>query len=171
LTALEVLKKKGWKITSDAVMSGMSGVQFSGRFEILNFSPLIVIDGGHNIEGITSFVENFKKYFPGKKANLFFGMLRDKQVDASLALLTQIAKRIYTLTPEDPRAVAAEEMTDYVKTHYKNIGSIPLARMDDIGQYVDFSAAQEIYAFTGSLYMIGHARTELNRLISQNASE
>ncbi len=92
-------------------------------------------------------------------------------MDASLALLSQVAKRIYTLTPEDPRAVAAEEMTDYVKTHYKDIESIPLARMDDIDKYVDFSAVREIYAFTGSLYMIGHARTELNRLIEQYASE
>jgi dihydrofolate synthase/folylpolyglutamate synthase len=73
LTALEVLKKKGWKITPDAVMSGMAGVQFSGRFEILNVSPLIVIDGGHNIEGITSFVENFKMYFPVKKRTFFSG--------------------------------------------------------------------------------------------------
>ncbi len=165
LTALEVLKAKGWHITPEAVLRGMARVKFKGRFEILHVSPLIVIDGGHNIEGVTSFVQNFKTYFPGKKTVLFFGMLRDKQVDASLALLSQIAKRIYTLTPEDPRAVNATEMADYIKTHYKNIETAALENAADVAACIDFSEKEELYAFTGSLYMIGRARTILNQLI------
>lgn len=170
LAALEILKSRGWNIGPEAVKTGMARVQFKGRFEILNKTPLIVIDGGHNIEGITSFVENFSLYFPGKKANLFFGMLSDKQVDASVALLSKIAKCIYTLTPEDPRAVCAADMTRYIKTHYKNIESVPLADFGDIEKYIDFDRNEEIYAFTGSLYMIGHARTKLNTLIRRNAA-
>ena len=132
-------------------------------------NPIIVIDGGHNIEGITSFVANVKKYFEGRKVTLFYGMLNDKQVDESLALLTTIAKEIYTLTPNDARAVPAEEMTAFIKEHYPAIPSHALNHFGEIGEYIDFAKTDEIYAFTGSLYMIGEARTILSGLIAKHS--
>ncbi|MFA0816442.1 MAG: folylpolyglutamate synthase/dihydrofolate synthase family protein [Anaerofustis sp.] len=169
LNILEILKKKGWNITPQAIRSGLKRVVFTGRFEIMNRNPIIVIDGGHNIEGITSFVTNVKKYFEGKKVNLFYGMLNDKQVDESLALLTTVAKEIYTLTPNDARAIPAEEMTAYIKEHYPNIPAHALKHFGEIGDYLDFSKTDEIFAFTGSLYMIGEARTILSGLIAKHA--
>ena len=168
LTALEILKKKGWNITPQSIMKGLDTVKFTGRFEILHKNPVIVIDGGHNIEGITSFTTNVKLYFGDQKVNLFYGMLRDKQVDESLDLLTSIAKKIYTLTPqEEARAVPAPEMAKHIREKY-GIEATPLESFSEIDKYIDFSAKDEIYAFTGSLYMIGAARTELTELINSN---
>lgn len=168
LTLLEILKKKNWKITPKAILSGLKRVKFTGRFEIMQKNPIIVIDGGHNIEGITSFVTNVSKYFEGRKVTLFYGMLNDKQVDESLALLTTIAKEIYTLTPNDARAVPAQEMTAFIKDHYPAVPSHALSHFGEIGEYIDFAKTDEIYAFTGSLYMIGEARTILSGLIAKH---
>lgn len=169
LNVLEILKKKGWNITPEAIKRGLKNVRFTGRFEILNRDPIIVIDGGHNIEGITSFVTNVKLFFPNKKVSLFYGMLMDKQVGESLDLLTQIAKCIYTLTPrEADRAVPADQMADYIHKHYPGVQAVPLDDFANIPEHIDFSKTDEIYAFTGSLYMIGEARTILTGLIEKN---
>lgn len=165
LTVLEILKSKGWNITKEAILKGLKEVKFTGRFEIMHKNPIIVIDGGHNIEGITSFVTNIKKYFEGKKVHLFYGMLNDKQVDESLALLTTVAKEIYTLTPHDARAVTADEMAEFIGENYPSLPCHPLENFSEIGKHVDFNKKDEIYAFTGSLYMIGEARTILSGLI------
>lgn len=168
LTALEILKGKGWNITPEAIKKGLAEVKFTGRFEILHKNPVIVIDGGHNIEGITAFTGNVKLYFGEQKVTLFYGMLKDKQVDESLDLLTSIAKKVYTLTPqEEDRAVPAAEMAKHIKAKY-GIDAIPLESFSEIDQYIDFNDKDEIYAFTGSLYMIGAARTELTALIDKN---
>ncbi len=168
LTVLEILKKKGWNITKEVILKSLKEVKFTGRFEIMSKHPVIVIDGGHNIEGITSFVTNVKKYFEGQKVHLFYGMLNDKQVDESLALLTTVAKKIYTLTPHDARAVPAEEMAAFIEEHYPGLPCHPLKNFAEIGAHIDFSKKDEIYAFTGSLYMIGEARTILTKLIKDH---
>lgn len=168
LTVLEILKNKGWKITKEAILKGLKEVKFTGRFEIMHKDPVIVIDGGHNIEGITSFVTNIKKYFAGKKIHLFYGMLNDKQVDESLALLTTVANEIYTLTPHDARAVTADEMAEFIKENYPSIPCHSLKEFAEIKKHIDFSKKDEIFAFTGSLYMIGEARTILSKLIAEN---
>ena len=126
-----------------------------------------MIDGGHNIEGITSFVNNIKRYFPDKKVVLFYGMLNDKQVDQSVNLLATIAKEFFTLTPSDPRAVPAEEMTAFIHENFPDMPSHALQSISKIKNHVDMNKKDEIYAFTGSLYMIGAARTELTKLIKQ----
>lgn len=167
LNALEILKKKGWNITPEAIKKGLSTVAFTGRFEILNRKPVILIDGGHNIDGITAFTNNIKMYFDDKKVVLFYGMLSDKQVDESLDLLTSIAKKIYTLTPEDARAVPAEEMAKHIKEKY-NIDATPLDDFSMIPNYLDLTKEDEVYAFTGSLYMIGEARTIINKFLDSN---
>ena len=167
LTVLEILKNKGWNITTEAVLKGLQEVRFTGRFEIMHRNPIIVIDGGHNIEGITSFVNNIRRYFPDQKVVLFYGMLNDKQVDESVNLLATIAKEFFTLTPSDPRAVPAEEMTAFIHENYPDIPSHPLQSIAEIKEHVDMHKSDEIYAFTGSLYMIGSARTKLTELINQ----
>ena len=167
LNALEILKKKGWNITPEAVQKGLATVAFTGRFEILNTDPVILIDGGHNIDGITAFTNNIKMYFADKKVVLFYGMLSDKQVDESLDLLTGIAKKIYTLTPEDARAVPAKEMERIIKEKYE-IDATAIEDFADIPKYLDLSQKDEVYAFTGSLYMIGEARTIINKFLDSN---
>ncbi|MBE6038882.1 MAG: bifunctional folylpolyglutamate synthase/dihydrofolate synthase, partial [Anaerofustis stercorihominis] len=168
LNTLEILKKRGWNITPEAVKNGLKNVRFTGRFEMLCKEPVIFIDGGHNIEGITAFTNNVKKYFPGKKINLFYGMLKDKQIGESLDLLTSISKRVYTLTPDEAdRAVTAEEMKAFIDEHYPDVQAVALSDFDKVRECIDFDAKDEIYAFTGSLYMIGEARTLLNKLIEE----
>ena len=168
LTLCEILIKKGWKISTENIKKAMVSVKFIGRFEVLNKEPIVVIDGGHNIDGITTFVKNVKTYFKGEKVNLFYGMLSDKQVDSSLDLLTTIAKRIYTLTPTDDRAVPAKEMKEFIDSHYEGIECVALEDFAEIVNYVDLTSTDEIYAFTGSLYMIGDARTILVKHIKSN---
>ncbi|MBR6802030.1 MAG: bifunctional folylpolyglutamate synthase/dihydrofolate synthase [Eubacteriaceae bacterium] len=169
LGALEILKKRGWNITPEAVRSGLKNVRFTGRFEMLCKEPIIFIDGGHNIEGITAFTGNVEKYFPGKKVNLFYGMLKDKQIGESLDLLTRISKRVYTLTPDEAdRAVTAQEMKEFIDANYEGVEAVALDSFDEVRNCIDFTKKDEIYAFTGSLYMIGEARTLLTKLIEEN---
>ncbi len=165
LNTLEILKNKGWNITPEAIRSGLMGTKFTGRFEVMHKDPVIVIDGGHNIEGITSFVNNIKSYFKGEKVILFYGMLNDKQVDESIELLVTIAKKIYTLTPDDYRAVDADTMAETIHKLSPETEVIAVENLEDLIGYVDMGKKDEIYAFTGSLYMIGEARTLLNKLI------
>ena len=168
LNTLEILKSKGWNITPEAIKQGLANVHFTGCFEVLNTEPVILIDGGHNLEGITVFTDSIKKYFPDQKVTLFYGMLGDKQVDDSIKLLCSVAKKVYTLTPDDPsRAISSEAMAEKIRELSPGMEVDFMDSYDEIPAKLDLSKKDEIYAFTGSLYMIGTARTVINEYLAK----
>lgn len=162
LRALEVVKQSGYNITEESIIKGLDNCRFAGRFEILQENPVIVLDGGHNINGIEYFAKAVKENFEDNKIILFFGMLKDKNPEDVLPLILPLCKEVYTLTPNNPRAMESTELADLIKKHsdlkvtsineYNEI--VPILKAIDISEYV---------AFVGSLYMIGDVRTILKK--------
>ena len=74
LLALEIIKSEGYIIRNENIKNGFLNCRFPGRFEIINKNPLIILDGGHNIDGINQFVKTVKEYFLNKKI-IFFATL------------------------------------------------------------------------------------------------
>lgn len=159
LNAVDELIKTGYSITVENIKKALANVVFTGRFEVLRRNPLIIIDGGHNIDGIKSFAENIKLCFGDEKINLFYGMLRDKDYMNSIEILTSLAKRIHTLTPDSPRALTSDELRMIIKEKHEEI---PIDSLSDYSQVIDRIKKDEVNAFVGSLYMIGKIRTLIN---------
>ncbi len=159
LRALEILKNKGYNITEENIINGLCSCKFAGRFEVINQKPIIILDGGHNISGIESFTNTIKKYMSGKKIILFYGMLKDKNPSTVIDYLLSISKKIYTLTPDNPRAIDAKDMSNLIN-NYTNIAS-PLCSVDEAINIIKKSDSDDCFAFAGSLYMLGEVRTKL----------
>lgn len=160
LLALEVVKKEGYNISSENVKNGFMNCKFPGRFEIVNENPLIILDGGHNEDGIEKFAKTIKEYFNDKKIIFFFAMVKDKDQAGVIKHIVPISKEIYTLTPESPRALSAEDLSEMVKKQ-SNIKVTPLESYQDILTVIKNANKSDIIAFAGSLYMIGSVRTLL----------
>lgn len=163
LTALEVialLNHKGYEIKSHHIKKALAAVVFPGRFEIFRESPVILIDGAHNSNGIQAFVNNMNQYFPERHINLFFGMLEDKDIEESLSYLVPIANTIHTLTPNSDRALPAEKMAELIHSTYGKTVDF-YETIDAAVKSIDLSKKDEVYIFVGSLYMIGEARTRI----------
>ena len=165
LTALEVISlliSKGFHIDGSHIEEALSQVVFPGRFEIFLESPVVLIDGAHNSNGIQAFVQNMNQYFPKKKVNLYFGMLEDKDIEESLSYLIPIAATIHTLTPNSDRAMPAEEMATLIHNEYKKSVDF-YDNMDAAVRSIDLNRTKEVNVFVGSLYMIGEARTLIRK--------
>ena len=52
ITALRVLRGRGWNIPDSAIRTGLERVSWPGRFELLRHSPAFPVDGSHNAHGI-----------------------------------------------------------------------------------------------------------------------
>ena len=169
LTALEIIAlliKKGYHITTDQIKTALSTVTFPGRFEIFLDSPVVLIDGAHNSNGIQAFVKNIGLYFPEKKVNLYFGMLADKDIEESLSYLVPIATTIHTLTPNSDRAMPAETMAALIHDSYGKTVDF-YDTMDEAVKSIDLAQKDDINVFVGSLYMIGEARTLIRKNLMQ----
>lgn len=57
LTAVEtahILAERGWNLPEDCIVQGIAETQLPARMQVLGKDPLILLDGAHNADGITS---------------------------------------------------------------------------------------------------------------------
>lgn len=129
LEAIDILRRQGLEIPESAVKDGLNRAKWLARFEILSKNPLIIFDGAHNPQGITSAVASIKHYFGDEKVYVLTGVLKDKDYEFIAGELAKVAERAFTLTPQSPRALSAE---DYAKCLMKNgVQAIPHSSIDD----------------------------------------
>lgn len=166
--ALELLKKSGFSITEENILKGLAGCTYAGRFEVISKHPLIILDGGHNKDGIEVFAKTVSENLKGRKLTLFYGMLRDKNPETVLDYLHAISKKIYTLTPDSDRAMDSAELAQLIKNRI-GIEAVPLKDDAEIIPLVESLEEDEAAAFVGSLYMIGKIRTLIRKHITEKA--
>lgn len=112
-TVLEIvtrLREAGLDLPERRVREGLSAVRWPGRFEKLREDPLAIFDGAHNPEGIGAAVESIRACFGGRKVLIVTGMLADKAHGEMVRLLAPVAEEVFTLTPENPRALPAADL-------------------------------------------------------------
>ena len=143
INAVQILRRRGIEITDDALRAGLSKAKWQGRFEIISRDPLMIFDGAHNPQGISSAVESIKTYFGENKVYLLTGVLRDKDYTFIAKELSRIAAKAFTLTPDSPRALNSAEYADTLcaagidATSYETLGealtaSTEAARQDNV---------------------------------------
>lgn len=83
-------------------LSGWRRVRWPGRIQMLND---LVIDGGHNPDGLTALAEALREAFPGEHFRVIFGAFQDKDAASGLPLLAPLAEEfIFTPVPAAGRA-------------------------------------------------------------------
>lgn len=158
LKAIEVLNRLGFNISDNDIVQGFKKVSWPGRFELIARDPDFYIDGAHNPDAIRSFIETFKMMYPGKKASVIFGVMKDKDYRIMIKELSEITKRFIAVTPDNPRALPAESVAKIMSEYCKNVeysGTIKEA----VEKMLLSASKDDIIVALGSLYYIGYVRT------------
>jgi len=157
LTAVEVLKNKGWKITEEVVKEGLRTTFWPARFEILSKDPVFIVDGGHNPHGITGTAESLRKLFPDKKFTFVTGVMADKDVENILNLVVPLAERFITVCPDNPRAMKADVLAQRIST--LGVEATPAESVEaGVAQAIELAGKAGVVCALGSLYMSGDIR-------------
>lgn len=166
MQAIEVLNNKNIIDISIAnIVKSIKNVSWKGRLEVLSNNPYVVIDGAHNIQGIKTLSRNIKKYFKYENLYLILGILADKDVEEMIKIITPMAKKVYSVTPNSIRGELAESLKDEVSKFNKNCKAFDKYEEAYLEALNDASEKDLILA-SGSLHMIGDMR-KIIRKISQ----
>ena len=117
LTAIELLNQDGFAIGERAVRQGLANVRWPARFELLSLDPIIIYDGGHNPEGVRAAVASIKTYFGSQRVNILSGVMADKDKSEMIQTVKEVAARAFAVTPNNPRALAAEDYAAQLASH------------------------------------------------------
>lgn len=161
IEAVNVLKEKGYNITTENIIAGISKTILPARVEVISKKPLVILDGGHNEDGARAFYNAVKACFDSnKKLFVIAGMMNDKEVENSLKPLISKADTFIAVTPENPRAMKAEELGGIAKKYCHNI-----IVCDNANSAVDTVKNKltdnDMLFVVGSLYLAGEVRAKL----------
>ena len=109
LTAVDLLNEQGFSIDEQSVREGLALVRWPARFELLSRHPIIIYDGGHNPEGVRAAVASVREYFGNQRVNILSGVMADKDREEMIETIKPIVARAFTVTPNNPRSLAANE--------------------------------------------------------------
>jgi folylpolyglutamate synthase/dihydropteroate synthase len=111
LTVLEVLRRENLvKLDREMLYAGFRKAKQTGRFEILQRDPWVIIDGAHNEAGADSLRAAMEEHFPNSRILMIAGMLADKRIDALLDRFERITGEFIATEPDNPRKLPASDL-------------------------------------------------------------
>ena len=157
VSALEILREKGYKITEQNIVDGLNSVKWPGRFEILGRDPVFILDGAHNPQGVSATAQSLKNLFGDKKIIFVVAVMADKDVDTMIKFIAPLAQQFIAVRPNYPRAMKVDVLAEKL-THY----GVPVTAGESVKQGVDYALAQAgkdgVVCALGSLYFSGDVR-------------
>ena len=112
LEAVKVMQHKGWVIPDNTVHLALQKVKkltgLHGRWDIIHEHPTVVLDVGHNEEGIKAIADQLE-LTTYHHLRIVIGMVKDKEIDKALAFLPKTATYYFTRA-QIPRALPEYEL-------------------------------------------------------------
>lgn len=156
--ALALWREFGYDISDDAILQGLADARMPARIEVLRRHPLLLLDGCHNPDGAKMLAATLTRADFEENLVGVLGVLADKDHKDMLSDLAPCFAKIYTVTPNCPRALSAEELQKEARFHTDAEAADSVA--DAIRKAVDYADENNLAGVVvcGSLYLAAEAR-------------
>lgn len=159
LTVLESVRQlqlKGWKISNIAIEAGLQHARkltgLHGRWEIIQQHPMVVLDVGHNEDGMRQLMEQVE-ITDHDALHIVMGVVKDKDIEKVLSLLPAQAQYYFTKA-QIPRALPEEQLAEKAiqhqlkGAHFPDVNTALRAALDRAGK-------NDLILVCGSVFVVG----------------
>lgn len=156
--ALALWREFGYDISDDAILQGLADARMPARIEVLRRHPLLLLDGCHNPDGAKMLAATLTRADFEENLVGVLGVLADKDYKDMLSDLAPCFAKVYTVTPNCPRALSAEELQKEARFHTDAEAADSVA--DAIRKAVDYADENNLAGVVvcGSFYLAAEAR-------------
>lgn len=159
LEAIHILEQKGWAITEAQVLKALQHTKkltgLHGRWEVIKEKPMVVLDVGHNEEGIQQIVRQ-TEITDHEELHIVIGMVKDKETDKIVSLLPPHAHYYFTKA-QIPRALPEDQLAAQAKAaglsgnHYPDVNTALQAAMARANE-------KDLIIVCGSVFVVGELK-------------
>lgn len=176
LAACELLIKNDLNLSLKNIKDGLAQNRWPGRLEIVSSSPLILLDGAHNLIAARHLARYLSENLSDRNITLLIGILDDKPYQAILKDILPLCRKVILTRPKIDRALSPEKLYPIAQKIISDIHVIP-----DVGKAIIYAienaSPKDVICIAGSLYVVGEAkelfekRADLLEAISKPSSE
>jgi len=170
LASCEILNKNNLGLTPQNIKDGLVQNRWPGRLEIVSWSPLILLDGAHNLIAARNLAGYLSENLSDRNITLVVGILDDKPCGAMLKSLIPFCNRVILTSPKIDRALPPKKLYPMAKEMISDIHIIP--DVDKAVIYaIETASPKDAICIAGSLYVVGEAKELFEKnaeLLSKN---
>jgi len=156
---------QGADISELDIREGLISAKWDGRMEEIR--PGIFVDGAHNIDGISAFLESTGQIECEGKKLLLFGVASDKQYPEIVRMLLESRQfaGIYAAVMDSYRSVSVSDMKTAFEDAKDELGIIGLPIKyysdvrDAVTDIITMRKSGDIVFAAGSLYLVGEIKS------------
>ncbi|MFR0596498.1 bifunctional folylpolyglutamate synthase/dihydrofolate synthase [Limosilactobacillus mucosae] len=156
------LKQQGLPIDVRSFRQGLADTRWPGRLEVVNDSPLVVLDGAHNLPGMQALTTTIKDDFKNMEIYVLVAILADKQYQLMLGEIASLPNVHLMLTnfagpgPKRPSADLKKAAQD-IETRWPI--KTAASWQEGLLKISKEASADDAILITGSLYFISEVRS------------
>ena len=153
--AISLLNAKGFRINKDSILKGLENLSkntgFRGRLEVINSSPLTIIDVSHNYDGIKATLESIEEINKGRLF-IIYGTSSDKDLNSIFQLFPKNATYFFSEFKNE-RSASLEQLRE--KAEEFNLNSNYFTNPKEALMSVQLSANEfDTILIFGSFFLI-----------------
>ncbi len=163
LEAISVLKTINFSLPEHAVQIGLQKTKkitgLHGRWEIIHEHPTVVLDVGHNEDGIKQIVQQIE-LTDHHELHMIIGMVKDKEVEKVLSFLPHSAHYYFT-EANIPRALNASLLKQKAESFHLK-GDIYADVNAAIKSALSKASKDDLIFVCGSVFLVGEVSTPIH---------
>ncbi len=172
IVALEQLSSKGFAISPASLRNGFRKIRLltgiRGRFESLHSNPTIILDVGHNPDGISAVVAELQRH-RYRRLLLVFGVMKDKNYELMIRFLSTLNPVVFAVRPGMDRALLPESIAElFQRRNCAAQAYHPLA--DGVRLAMRIQEKNDLLLVCGSHYVAGEALPVIEKELRRKSS-
>ncbi|MCT8137512.1 bifunctional folylpolyglutamate synthase/dihydrofolate synthase [Anaerobacillus sp. CMMVII] len=158
LALMTIQELQDYAISELAIRNGLMKAKIANRIEMIKNEPTVILDGGHNPEGMEALANTLKVNFSGRKIKVLFCAMKDKDIKGMLQPLSEVATEIVLTSFSYDRVMDPKE----VNLAFPLPNAMVIENWLVAYRLIEKNLkADDVFVITGSLYFLSHVRNEL----------
>jgi len=151
--AAAILLRRRFAFDVDVIRRGLAEVCWPGRLDVVHTTPLVVLDGAHNVDGIAALMRELPTLASGRAVHLLFGVMRDKRWQPMVEAIAPHVATATLTTVLPPRGEAPEVLAQrFAPRCPVQVAAHPL---DGLEALLAAAGEDDMVLVTGSLFLVG----------------
>ncbi|MBQ3008072.1 MAG: bifunctional folylpolyglutamate synthase/dihydrofolate synthase, partial [Oscillospiraceae bacterium] len=114
------LKKVGFDISDRDIVNGIESTEFPARIEVISRKPLVILDGGHNVDGVTA-LKKVLETNRVKNLTAVWASLSDKEPEKIIDMMSPYIDTLYTVPLFGARALTSQQLAVIAEKYVEKV--------------------------------------------------
>lgn len=158
----EILRRKSYNISEEALRQGLKTVVHHGRFEIINQNPLMIFDGAHNKPAMENFIKSIEMYYRNQEKVYIISILKTKDSNMILKQLLKDEKAVFIFTDGNNKELyTSKEKLLAIARKYTKSQKLYAQGLEYAINFTKENYINATIFFVGSFYIYGTVSNKL----------